>query len=183
MELDENTALAIIFSNIRRKKRDKDLLTISESFDFLVKLYGSRKAVAEKVGLSPEMVREFLIAVKLPKEIQGLIRERKIDSVDSIREIYTVKDKKKQITISNRFKNSGTKDFRDINRLMKVAEVPIDDAIDIVSKAKPEGLHIFMMDFDDETYSDILRNASLLKVEPAELVKKIVQDWLNNSSE
>ena len=65
---------------------------------------------------------------------------------------------------------------------VKVAEIPIDDAIDIVSKAKPEGFHIFMMDFDDATYSSILSKARSLKIEPAELVKNIVIEWLNNSN-
>ena len=69
-ELDEATALSILFSNTKRKKRDADLLTIAKSCDYLVKLYGSQKAVADKIGLSSEMVREFLTTLRLPSEVQ-----------------------------------------------------------------------------------------------------------------
>jgi hypothetical protein len=181
MKLDENTALAIIFSNIRRKKRNEDIITIAESFKYLEDLYGSKNAVADKVGLSAEMVRQFLTALKLPKEVQKLIRERKIDSVDKVKEIYSLKEESKQIKAAKELASSKTKDFRDIKRLAKVGDFSINEAMEILSKTKPKGMHFFIMDFDDETYDSLLKNAKAVNSTPAELVKEIVTEWLKNN--
>lgn len=84
-KLDEISALQIVFANIRRKKRKENLVNIAKAFEYLVKNYGSLKAVAEKVGISAEMIRQFLSVLKLPVEVQELFSKREIDSVDAQR--------------------------------------------------------------------------------------------------
>lgn len=179
-ELDEETALSILFANTKRKKRIDNLLTIAEACEYLVNLkkYGSQQAVAKTVGLSSEMIRQFLTVLKLPKEIQELVSERKIDSVDVVKEIAAIKDPLKQIAVANSFVNSLSKDARDIKRLIKNVNFPIEEAKKTVLDAKPKGLHIFVMDFDDEMYRAILTHAKTLKMKPVELVRKIVMEWL-----
>lgn len=181
-KLDEETALSILFANTKRKKRNSDLLTIAKSCEYLVKLYGSQKAVAEKVGLSTEMIREFLTTLNLPIEIQNLVSERRIDSIDIVREISAIKEPSKQIAATEAFINSLSKDVRDIKRLVKDANVSVKEAKKVVLDAKPKGLHIFIMDFEDETYRAIIRQAKALKIKPAELVKGIVTDWLKQKT-
>ncbi len=180
--LNENTALAIIFANTKRKNRNVDLLTMAKCFEYLVKLYGSQKAVAKKVGLSTEMIREFLIVLKLPIKIQKLVSERRLNSIDVVREISIIKYPSKQIAAAHAFINSLSKDVRDIKRLVKNAELPIEDAKKTVLDAKPKRLHIFVIDFDDETHQAITREAKTLKIKPAELVRRIVTDWLKQKT-
>jgi len=182
-KLDEETALAIVFANTKRKKRNADLLTIAKSCDYLAKLYGSQKAVAEKVGLSTEMIREFLTVLKLPAEIQDLISERKIDSIDIVREISVLQEPSKQIVAAEAFINSLSEDVRDIKRLIKDANVSVKDAKKTVLDAKPKGLHIFIMDFDDEMYRAVIEYAKTSRVKPAELVREIVMEWLKQKQE
>lgn len=181
--LDEETALSILFANTKRKKRKEDLITIAESCEYLTKLYGSQKVVAERVGLSTEMIREFLTALKLPEEVQKLISDRKIDSIDIVREISVLQDPSKQIAAAKAFADSLSKDVRDIKRLIKDTSLSVAEAKKAVLESKPKGLHIFMMDFDDETYRAVIEQAKNMKVEPAELVKKIVVDWLKRRVE
>lgn len=176
--LDEETALAVLFANTKRKKRNADLLTIAQSCEYLVKLYGSQKTVAKKIGLSTEMVREFLTVLKIPKEVQELVSDRQIDSVDTVREISALKDTEKQIAAARSFLDSSSKDVRDIKRLVKSADLPVEEAKRVISELKPKGLHIFVIDFDDEMHRAIKAQARLLKVKPAELVRGIVNDWL-----
>ena len=176
--LDEETALTILFANTRRKKRNNDLITIAKSCEYLTKLYGSQKAVAEKVGLSTEMIREFLSALKLPEEVQKLISDRKIDSIDIVREISVLKDPSKRIVAAKALANSLSKDVRDVKRLIKDTNLSVAEAKKAVLESKPKGLHIFMMDFDDDTYRAVIEQAKNMKVKPAELVRQIVLDWL-----
>jgi ParB-like chromosome segregation protein Spo0J len=180
-QLDEETALSLIFANTKKKKRNIDLLTFAKTVDYLVRFYGSQKTVAEKVGLSTEMIREFLIPLKLPKEIQKLISDRRIDSIDTVREISVLNDPSKQIAAAKALIDSASKDVRDIKRLVNVTNVSIGDAKKAISDAKPKGLHIFVMDFDDEMYHSITKHAKVLKVKPAELVRNIVSNWLSKN--
>lgn len=177
--LDEETALAILFANTKRKKRTDDLLTIAKACEYLINLskYGSQKAVAKTIGISSEMIRQFLSALKLPDEVRELVSERKIDSVDVVKEIAAIKDPLEQIAVAHAFVNSLSKDARDIKRLVKNISFPVEEAKKMVLDAKPKGLHIFVMDFDDEMYQAILTHAKISKVKPVELVRKIVMDW------
>jgi len=178
--LDENTALAIVFTNIRRKKRSDDLVTIAKSFEYLMKLYGSQNAVAKKVGLSTEMIRQFLAVLKLPKEVQEMFSSRHIDYLDMAKELLALKEPQKQIIAARAFVHSLSEDARDIKRLVKTESVSVKDAKKMILEAKPKGLHIFLMDFDDEMYKAIVGYARTIKVKPAELVRKIVTDWFKH---
>jgi len=179
--LDEETALAILFSNTKRKKRDADLLTIAKSCDYLVSLYGSQKAVADKIGLSSEMVREFLTTLRLPIEVQKLIAEKKIDRVDVVREISVLKSSSKQIAIAEALANVPSKDVRDIKRLVR-SGLPIEDATKLVLDSRPKGLNVFVMDMDDTTYQVLLKKARTLKITPAELARNIIIEWLQQGA-
>ncbi len=177
-ELDEETALSILFANTKRKKRNEDLITIAKCCDYLSELYGSQKVVADRIGLSTEMIREFLVALNLPIKIQKMISDRVIDSIDIVKEISSLKDPSKQIAAAEAFANTTSKDVRDIKRIFKDANISIEDAKKIVLDAKPEGLHIFVIDFDDETHQALEKEAKTKKIEPVDLVNKIVKDWL-----
>lgn len=181
-KLDEETALSILFANTKRKKRNIDLLNIAKCCKYLVHLYGSQKDVAKKTGLSPEMIRQFLTVLKLPKEVKKMFAKRQIDSVDVAKELVTMNDSTQQIIAANTIVNSLSKDVRDIKRLFKQAGITMKEAKKIISAPKQKGLNIFMIDFDNETYRSITRYAKKLKIKPAELVRKIVINWLKRKS-
>ncbi|MBN2380150.1 hypothetical protein JXM67_10165 [candidate division WOR-3 bacterium] len=176
---DEETAWAIVYANTHRKKRPDDLLLVAEAFEFLIKIH-DLKIVAEKADLSTEMVRQFLTVLKLPQKVQILIRERKIDSVDITKEIAALGDASKQIEAAEAIVNSTSKDVRDIKRLIKEKGTQAEDAKKIILDAK--GFRVFVMDFDDEVSRALVKYAKMMKLPPAELVKKIVMDWLEEKT-
>ncbi len=182
--MDEASALAIIISNTRTTKRKRDLLTVAKAFDYLIKLkkYGSKTALAKRIDLSAEMIREFLNVLKLPKPVQRLVAARKIDSVDAIKEIAAIKGHDRQVAAAHAIVNSSTKDARDIRRLIKVGNFAADEAKKVIQNAKPEGLHIFILDFDEETLRALQRHAKLKNLRTPDLVKKIVKDWLTRTN-
>lgn len=181
-KLDEETALAIVFANTKRKKRTENLLTIAKAFDYLVKSYGSPKAVAERVGLSTEMIRQFLAVLKLPAEVQRMFSNRELDSVDVAKELLALSDPARQIVAAKAIADSLSKDARDIKRLIKAVKLSAGEAKKIVLDAKPKGLHIFMIDLDDETYGAITKQAKNMKIQPVELVRGIVTNWLKQTT-
>lgn len=178
-ELDEDTALSILFGNTKRKKRKVDLITVARSCEYLAKLYGSKEAVARKVGLHSEMIRQFLSLLALPEEVRSRISAREIDKLDMAYRISTLKDPQQQIAVAKALTDlSSSKDVRDILRLLKTGNIGPEESIARVIAAKPKGLHIFVMDFDDKTYRALNNEAKKLDIGAAQLVKQVVEAWL-----
>jgi hypothetical protein len=177
-KLDEDTALARIFANTRRKKRTADLITVARAFDYLCQLYGSQKAVADKVGLSPEIVREFRAVLRLSPQVQGLVRARKIDSLDVAYRIGMVRDSAKQVEMAKRLMEARSGDVRDVRRLAEKSDLSVQKAERIVFESSFRGLHVFVIDFDEEQYQQIRRRARSNGVQPAVLVQHVILEWL-----
>lgn len=178
-KLDEVSALAIVFGNTRRKKRKENLVTIAKAFEYLLKAYGSQKAVAKKVGLSSEMIRQFLTVLKLSPEVQKLFSKREIDSVDVAKELVQLKDPRRQIAMAKKITNITniqSKDARDVKRITVSGKIMVKDAVRVVLKQKGKKLHLFMLDLDDDTYRKVRKKAKALNKSPSDLVRKIVID-------
>ena len=178
---DEATAWATAFENTRRKKRSKDLVTVAGAMKYLTELHGS-KAVAGKLNLHVEMIRQFLTVLELPRSVKALFANRQIDSVDVAKELAALGDKKSQETVAKAIVNSPSKDVRDIKRLIKTSHYGVKDAKKTVLNAKPKGLNIFVLDLDDETSRKVMAEARARKMKPAELVRKIVTNYVRKKS-
>jgi hypothetical protein len=182
-QLDEDTALAILFGNTKRKKREIDLLTLAKNCDYLVRKYGSRSKVAERLSLSTEMIREFLIPLSLPKEVQQLILERKIDSMDVVKEVASLKSREKQVEAGILFTKLPSKDVRDIVRVSKEGRVTVQEATNTLLEFKEKNMHVFIIDLDDATYSDVKTQADKIGISPAILLKGLIQSWARSLKE
>jgi hypothetical protein len=177
-KFNEKGALAIVFGNTRRKKRYEDLVTIAKAFKYLANLYGSKKKLSNRIGLSVEMIREFLAVLKLPKEVQELVNTRRIDSIDTVKELIALQDQSKQIGVAKAIADLQSKDTRDIKRLIKKLNMTVEEAKEVVTAEKPKGMHVFVIDFDNEVYRELNRRAKALKTAPVELVRKMITKWL-----
>lgn len=182
-KLDEDTALAIIFANTKRKKRTENLLTIAETIEYLVDLYGSQKDVSEKVGLSNEMIREFRKILALPSEVQDMIRKRKIDRIDVAYRISMLNGPEKQIKAAKLISELPSDDVRDIKRLISIGGLSTEESKKKVLESKLKGFHVFFLDFDEYQYREILTHAKKEKQDPAEFIKRIIGDWLDKKSQ
>jgi len=178
---DEATAWAIAFENTGKKKRPKDLVTVAGAMKYLTGLYGS-KAVAEKLNISVEMIRQFLTVLDLPRSVKKLFVSRRLDSVDVAKELAALGDERKQESAAKAIVNSPSKDVRDIKRLIKTGHYRVKDAKRTVLEAKPEGLNIFLLDFDGDTLRKLEKEAKVRKMKPADLVRNIIIKWLKTKT-
>lgn len=180
-ELDEQTALALLFGNTKRKRRTKDLISIAEACKYLVGVYGSQRILGEKVGLSSEMVREFLKILTLPQEVQEMIRCRKIDSIDVAYQISMLDTSKKQVEAAKQVADLQTNDVRDIRRLITSAGLSANESKKKILESKLRRFHLFIVDLDDTQYSAIVEQAKKRKANPSDLIKIVVLDWLERT--
>lgn len=179
--MDEETALATVFANTKRHKRVVDLLTIAECFQFLTKIYGNQEEVARKTDLSREMVREFLQILNLPSDVKELIKSRKIDGIDTAYRLSKIKDETALRAIINKLSILQALDVRDVVRTtMENSETSIDSAAEVVLKSKPKNVHVFIIDFSEQNYRKLVSSARTQGWSPADLIKQIVDGWLDN---
>ena len=78
-QLDRDTALAVCFGNLKGSK-NKDLLSTARALEYLKRLpdFGSNKRVGEQVGVSGEMVRQFISLLDLPPEVHDRINQKQL---------------------------------------------------------------------------------------------------------
>jgi len=178
-EMNEELALSIVFANTKRKKRRVDLLTLAQSCEYLIDLYGNRKKLAQEIGLSSEMIRNFLLILNFPPEVQSEVKNRNLDSLDVIKQLATIKDPNQQIRIAKMAKNLTTKDIRDIIRVTKNSSFSENEAKEIVMNSKPKGLNVFIIDLEDEYNKVVISESKNLSLKPGEYIKRLVKEKLN----
>jgi hypothetical protein len=181
--MDENTALGILFGNTRRVKRTVDLITIARACDFLVRSYGSKEAVAKKIGLSPEMIREFMKLLTLVPEVQKIVKSREIDRLDVAYKLSKISDPKLQVEAARRTRDLSSKAVRDMERLMTHAKLPVDQSAQKAVASRLKDMHVLVLDFTEEQFKQIARRARELRTPPVQLVKEVILQWLERASD
>lgn len=154
-------------------------MTIAHAFDYLLNVYGSQKSVASKVGLSSEMVREFLSILKLPAEVQELVEERTLDSIDVVKQIVAVDNNDLQIALAEQVGSLSTDEVRDLRRLIKTKRLSIPEALKELQDSRPESMNLFVLDLNQEVYDMLVKNAKKQGVQPAEYARDILVKFLS----
>lgn len=176
---DEETALAILFTNLKGKKK-KNYLATADACRFLKKRYGACAKVAEKCGVSSEIIREFDSLVDLPDEVKKLVSTGAI-KLDTAYRISTKINPRKQIDVARAVANLGAFDARAIiEYVSKNPDKPVDECKSRVlrSKTVTEKVHLFILPLQEEIFGKLETASKELKIRPEDLVRKIVGDWL-----
>ena len=79
---DHEKALAVLIKNTKTGHRYLSLPEIADWLDIAIKAFGGLRNVADKIGLSSKMLRQFQYIKTLPPTVQELFASRQIDSVD-----------------------------------------------------------------------------------------------------
>ena len=75
-------ALVILLGSTHRNRRKKNLLEVAQQLQIARRILGSQKAVAERIGLSEEMLREFASVKKLCPFVKEMIEGGHLTSID-----------------------------------------------------------------------------------------------------
>ena len=78
-----DTALAMLLANTKRARRPHSLLKVSEWLKTASAGLDGLSGVAERIGVSEQMLRDFSAVQRLTPEVRGLVEKRVIDSVDT----------------------------------------------------------------------------------------------------
>jgi hypothetical protein len=79
-------AVAVALANLKGTHH-KDLLRTARALEYLATISGSQKAAAEAVGVSREIVREFLSLLRLPPDVQAMLASGELPTLEQGRRL------------------------------------------------------------------------------------------------
>src|SRR5437867_2915361 len=94
-EMEE--ALAVLISSTRSRSRPLPLTEVARWLEIALRKLGGYSAVADRIGLSPKMLRQFSYVGRLSKRVQRLFRKRRLDSVDAAAHLAMLPPKEQEI--------------------------------------------------------------------------------------
>ena len=184
--MNEEEALSICFANLKGSK-DKDLLMTARALQYLRSLpkYGSNQKVAQAVGVSDEIVREFLTLLKLPKLIQDMFEQRQLRRLEQSRRLWQLSRTRPELleTVAKAISGLRSWDARQIiEHILRNPDITVAAAKDAVLRSrtiKEREFHVIAI-LPEDDYRLLANEAKKMKVPVDELVTSVVQDWLRS---
>jgi len=184
--MDKEKALAICFTNLKGCK-DKDLVGTAEALRFLKNLpeYRTNEKVGQAVGVSGEMVREFLAIFKLPEPIQSLFRQRQLKRLEQVRRLWQLARKEPSLLedAAQAISTLSAWDGRDlIDLILRHPQMPIEEAKRAVLESKTvkeREFHVIAI-LKEEEYKKLAAESRKRKIAVDVLVTNIVTGWLQS---
>lgn len=187
--MDRDEALAICFLNLKGYK-DKDLFLTAQALQYLKSLpeYGSNRKVGEAVGVSGEVVREFLTLFKLPQSIQKLFREGQLTRLEQSRRLWQLAKRRPAILeeTAKAISDLSAWDSRHlIEHILRNPSLSVSQAKKTMLESKPikeKEYHVIAL-LSEEDYKLVAEEARIRNVSVSNLVTTIVQYWLRAQSD
>ena len=184
--LDQAEALTICFRNLKGPKV-KDLLLTAEALQCLKRLpaFGSNQRVGEAVGVSGEIVRQFIGLLDLPPSVQsylakgvlGLEQGRRLGQISKTRP-DVVESTAQAMTSMTAMDARGLAEY-----LIRDSEASVEDGLQALEAAKQVVNKEYHIDtvLDDAAYRLLATHARQRKVRITDLASSILNRWLEEN--
>jgi hypothetical protein len=117
--------------------------------------------------------------LRLPPEIQEMIRSREIDRLDVAYRLSMIRDPDRQREAARQLGGAHSKEVRDVAGLLANTDLDMGEARRRVLRSQLRGLHIVVLHFDNKEHRAIVSQARAAGLPPAEFVRRIVTEGLN----
>lgn len=182
-DFDKAEALVVCFQNLKGAKT-KDLLNTARALHYLKALpeFGSNQSVGEAVGVSGEMVRQFLGLLKLPTHVQdsleqgvlGLEHGRRLGQLNKSRP-ETVEEA--AATMANMTAMEG----RDLTEyLLRHPTASVEESVNALESAKQVVTKEYRITtvLDERRYELLSSHARRRQIPTTKMATLIVTEWL-----
>ena len=183
MTLDKTEALAICFRNLKGSK-SKDLLKTARALRYLKELpeFGSNKRVGESVGVSGEVVRQFLALLDLPSRVQTHFEEQTL-GLEHGRRLWQLQRTRPSLVdeAAQAMASMTAMEARDlVEYLVRTPTGSVQDGLQALEAARPQVSHEFhvVAVLDEKAFKSLEARARKRKVPVNELVTTVVNSWL-----
>ena len=187
-DFDKTEALAICFRNLKGAKK-KDLLLTARALSYLRNQpgCGSNRSVGEIVGVSGEVVRQFIALLDLPADVQAYLQDGKL-GLEQGRRLWQLNRQRPSVVedAARAMSSMTAMETRDlVEYLVRTPDASVQDALDALEEAKPKIAHEYYVVavLDEETYGSLSSQAKMKRTNVNDLVSTVISDWLKGSSE
>ena len=184
--LDRAEALTICFRNLKGPKV-KDLLLTAQALQYLKRQpeFGSNQRVGEAVGVSGEIVRQFIGLLDLPAYVQSYLAQGRLGLEQGRRVGQLSKLRPEIVESAAQMMTSMTAmEARDLTEyLIRDPEASVDDGVEALEAAKQivnKEYHIDTV-LDEAAYRRLVTHARQRKVRVTDLASTIVNRWLEEN--
>jgi hypothetical protein len=180
----ENSLLATLYVNLRGdKKKKEDWISIARKCKKLATKYRFRVDLAEKLGVSSELIRALMSLLDLPEEVQHLIKEGKI-LFDAAQRINTIETKKKQIEVARAIAGLTSHEQREIIQYAK--KYPNSDLLDykkrVVTPVNTEKIHVAIIPLREKTFKALQKEVVKNKTSLEKFILNVIEKWIEKRS-
>lgn len=180
---DKNEALATCFRNLKGAKT-KDLLLTAQALRYLRELpeFPSNRRLGESLGVSGEIVRQFLALNDLPEAVQSHFAEGALGLEHGRRlwQLHRVRPElvEEAATAMTSLTAMETRDF--VEFLLRVPSSSVPEARQALLDAKPRVSHEYHIDavLDETQYTLLCSHATNKGLSINAIVSQIVSGWL-----
>ena len=183
MTLDKSEALAICFRNLKGSK-SKDLLQTAHALQYLKELpeFGSNKRVGDSVGVSGEIVRQFVALLDLPSHVQTYFEERTL-GLEHGRRLWQLQKTRPSLVdeAAQAMVSMTAMEARDlVEYLVRTPADSVQEGLRALEAAKRQVSHEFhvVAVLDEQAYKSLEARARQQRVSVNELVTTVVSCWL-----
>ena len=181
--MDKNEALAICFRNLKGAKA-KELMLTAQALKYLRGLpaFPSNKRLGEKVGVSGEIVRQFIALLDLPSPVQSYLAQGKL-GLEQGRRLWQLSQTRPSV-VEDTAQAIGsmtameTRDF--VEYLIRTPAASVQEGLKALGDAKPNVSHEYHIDaiLDEEAYRSLKAQAQKQRVRVNDLVSTVINRWL-----
>lgn len=187
--VQEDTLLANLFLNLKGSKIKKDdWITIAKKCDDVLKKSKDRQEAARKLGVSQELIRSIVSLLKLPPEVQELIRNDQI-LFDAAQRLNTIKlkddkaEKSKQIEVARAIAGLPSHKQREIIQFAKrFPNSSLKDYTKRVTRPREvRNLHVIVLTMEEDIYKNLQKIAKQKRLSVEKSVLEIIDEWLEGN--
>lgn len=181
--LDKNEALAICFRNLKGGKT-KDLLLTAEALKYLRGLpeFPSNKRLGEELGVSGEIVRQFITLLDLPPSVQSYLAQGTL-GLEQGRRLWQLNKARSSVVeeAAEAIRCMTAMESRDlVEYLIKTPTASVQGGLKALEDAKPNVSCEYHIDtiLDEHAYRALKVQARGRRVSVNSLVSMIITRWL-----
>lgn len=185
--MDRNQAVAICFANLKGSKT-KNLLLTARALKYLRNLpeFRSNKAVGGEVGVSGEIVRQFITLLDLPVSVQSRFAGGSL-GLEQGRRLWQLARSRATILEDAAAAMAGmtameTRDL--VEYLIRSPSASIEHALAALDAAHTQIAHEYHIDavLGPDAYASLQAHARRQKIKVNVLVTRVIQGWLERPS-
>ena len=118
-QFNEAYCLAILLTNLKRRKRYPDSITVADCAKYLFEAYGSIKQVAQMVEVSESVIRKWVNLADAPKVLRQYVKEGRIFPVAAFTILSAFSDTSKVIAVTEEVADWGEPEIVRLIRYIK----------------------------------------------------------------